>query len=68
MPDSDTGKLTAAIAAAIRDHDFRAVRGLISVLAVTDPGAARQVLDSIEAGLRIAAAREGGDAACPPNR
>lgn len=45
--------LTAAIAAAIRDRDFRAVEALIGLLALTDPHAAQRVLDTIQAAAQL---------------
>ena len=49
----DAGTLLRVISAAIRDADFRAAEAAIRVLAVTDPGAAQDVIDTIRAGLAI---------------
>lgn len=51
-------QLTEAIAAAIRDRDFPVIPYLVTLLAVKDPEAAQQVLDTIEVGLETGRARD----------
>lgn len=57
MPELPTAdELTKGIAAAIQAHDFEAVLAMLHVLAVVDPHAAQDVLDTIELGTRLASA------------
>lgn len=48
-----SGQLYDAIISALQDGEVRAVPGLIRMLAVVDPHAAQEVLDTLELGLRI---------------
>ena len=53
-------QIMEAIAAAIKDHNFKAVTSLIRLLAVKDPHAAELAYESIKAGLAIRRG-DGGD-------
>lgn len=55
MPEYTTAQIQVAIAAAIKDKDFPAVRALVERLAVQDPQAAADVLATIKLGMAVAA-------------
>ena len=61
MAEFTTAEIQQAIAEAIKEKDFKAVKSLLEYLAVQDPRAAAGTYDTILFGMVAAAQRDGAE-------